>query len=386
MIWVLSSLFLLSPAVPRQAPAAQTSFEQTVRRAEEARTAARFQDALGLYRDGVKLRPDWSQGWWGLGSIYYEQDRFPEAVEAFRRFIATSRNDPAPAYAFLGLCEYETGDYRSAAEHLGLWAKKGLPGNVQLIEVASFHWTLLLMWEGHFVQALYLLEEKAQRYGASPQLVEAMGLASLRMKNLPLDYPPERREMVWLAGEAAVYSSLHDFTRAHEFAGRLAAHYGTEPNVHYLRGTMYGFQQNFADAAGEFRRELEISPEHVMASVQLAFIDVLEMKLEEAEALARKAVALDPKDPLTHYALGRVLIAAEQFQESARELETAKQLAPSSAKVRYQLATAYRRLRRTADAERENAAFESMKDKHEVLAAIPGEKPKDAPKGKARAK
>ena len=122
MIWVLSSLLFLA-GVP-QTPAPQHVFEQISRQADGARTADRLLDAIRLYREGVKLRPSWSQGWWGLGSIYYEQDRFPEAREAFTRFIATSKKEVAPAYAFLGLCEYETRDYEHASEHFGIWVRK----------------------------------------------------------------------------------------------------------------------------------------------------------------------------------------------------------------------------------------------------------------------
>jgi tetratricopeptide (TPR) repeat protein len=383
MIWVLSS-FLFLAGVP-QTPAPQRIFEQIARQADEARTAGRLPDAIRLYRESVKLRPSWSQGWWGLGSIYYDQDRFPEAREAFTQFIATSKKDVAPAYAFLGLCEYETHDYGHASEHFGIWVRKGLPGNTQLIDVASFHWALLLTRQGQFVQALFLLEEKAKRYGVSPLLAEAMGLASLRMKNLPEDYPPERREMVWLAGEASAYGSLHDFDRAHEFAGRLAAHYGQEPNVHYLHGTIYGFEKKTGEAAEEYREELKVSPNHAPAMIQLAFIDLQESRLEEAVAMARRAVSLEPKDPLARYALGRVLLANQNFQESASELEIAKELAPASAKVRFQLANAYRRLGRKADAERESAMFEALKDKIEVL-ATPEEKLKGTPDEKGRAK
>jgi len=385
MIWVLSSLFFFFPAGAPQAPPPQRNFEQIARQAEEARAADRLPDAIRLYRGGVKLRPSWSQGWWGLGSIYYEEDRFPEALEAFMRFIATSKKDVAPAYAFLGLCEYETHDYVHASEHFGIWVRKGLPGNTQLIDVASFHWALLLTREGQFVQALFLLEEKAKRYGVSPLLAEAMGLASLRMKNLPEDYPLERREMVWLAGEASAYGSLHDFDRAHEFAGRLVAHYGQEPNVHYLNGTIYSFEQKTEEAAEEFRQELRVSPNHAPAMIQLAFIDLQDSRLEEAMSMAKQAVALEAKDPLAHYALGRVLLATEHFQEGANELEIAKELAPASAKVRFQLARAYRRLGRKADAERESAVFEALKDKIEVL-ATPEEKLKGTPEEKGKAK
>ena len=382
MIWVSLSVLLASTVAVPPAPPLQRSFEQISRQAEEARSADRLPDAIRFYREGVKLRPSWSEGWWGLGSILYEQDRFPEAVEAFSQFVATSKKEVAPAYAFLGLCEYETRDYRKATEHLSTWVQKGMPGNVQLIEVASFHWALLLTRGGFFVQSLFLLEEKAKRYGVSPQVVEAMGLASLQMRNLPEDCPPEKREMVWLAGQASVYGSLHDFDRAHEFAGRLASHYGNEPNVHYLHGNIYGFEQRTEEAGEEYRQELKLSPENASAMIQLSFVDLLESRLDEAVPMARRAVALLPKDPLSHYALGRVLLASGEFQESVRHLETAKELAPTSAKIRYQLSVAYRRLGRKADAARESDAFEAMKDKNEILAA-PDEKPQPNPKQKA---
>ncbi len=385
MIWVLSYLLFSLSAAAAQATPPKGNFAQVSRQAEEARAAGRLKDAIRLYREAAKLRPSWSEGWWGLGSIYYEQDRFPEAREAFTRFIATSKKDVAPAYAFLGLCEYETRDYEHASEHLDVWVRNGLPGNVPLIEVASFHWALLLTREGQFVQALFLLEEKAKKYGMSPQLVEAMGLASLRMKNLPEDYPPERREMVWLAGEASVYGSLRLFDRAQEFAARLAAHYGQEPNVHYLRGTIYGFETRTAEAAAEYREELKVSPRHVPAMIQLAFVDLQENQLEDAMTMAKQAIGLEPKDPLAHFALGRVLLAREDFQGGARELEIAKDLAPASAKVRFQLSRAYRRLGRMADAERENAAFEALKSKIEIL-AVPEEKPSTTPEEKGKAK
>jgi tetratricopeptide (TPR) repeat protein len=382
MIWVLSSLLFLLAAAPQSA-APQSRFEQVARQADEARAAGRLPDAIGHYRAALALRPSWSEGWWGLASIYYEQDRFPEARDAFGRFIATSKKEVAPAYAFLALCEYQTRDYKQAGEHLGLWVRKGLPGNNQLIDVASFHWALLLTKEGQFVQALFLLEEKAKRYGVSPLLAEAMGLASLRMKNLPEDYPPELREMVWLAGKASAYASLRDFDRAHEYAARLAAHYPQQPNVHYLHGTIYGFEKKSAEAAQKFRQELLVSPRHAPAMIQLAFVEMQESRHEEAIAMARQAVALEPKDALARYTLGRVLLANRNFQESANELEIAKELAPASANVRFQLANAYRRLGRKADAERESAMFEALKDKVEVL-ATPEEKLKGTPDEKGK--
>ncbi len=376
VIPVLALLLVASPASPLPA---QTDFAQLARQAEAARTAGRIADAINFYNQGVRLRSTWSEGWWWLGSLFYEQDRFPEAQAAFRRFVTTTPK-PGPAYAFLGLCEYETRDYDAALKHFRTWASKGWTGSSDLIDVAVFHFGLILTREGRFVEALYLLATEVQRRGENPALAEAMGLASLRMKNIPEDYPPERREMVWLAGRAALYASLppNDYDRANEYAQRLLAHYDREPNVHYFWGTLLRSQGKKVEAAAEFQRELQISPNHVPAMLELCEMSLDQSHLAEALSLAKGAVELDPKDAAARHLLGRVLLAGGQYQESARELEAAKQLAPDSATVRSHLAMAYSRLGRKKEAEAELAAFVLLKQKEGVFAP-PDEKTRIRP-------
>jgi len=368
---VAALLLLVLILAPRDTTAASSpkSFAQIAQQAEGARTASRMEEAIGLYTEGVRLRPSWRDGWWWLGSLLYAQDRFPEAQVALRRFVAISPN-PAPAYAFLGLCEYETHDYAGALASFQTWARKRSPGTDELIDVAGFHWALLLTREGHFVEALYMLAAKVQKLGVSPALAEAMGLASLRMASLPEEYPRGHREMVWLAGEAALYASLrpHQFDRADEYATRLLLHYGQEPNAHYFRGTLLTFEDKGDEAAREFQQELRISPKHAPAMVELARIYFAQDKATEAMSLARSAAEIEPNNSEAHHVLGRILLANQQFPESARELEIAKQLAPDSASIRFQLATAYRKSGRSKEAERETAAFKLLKDQQEVLA------------------
>jgi tetratricopeptide (TPR) repeat protein len=352
------------------------SLEQIAQQAEAARTADRTNEAIRLYSQGVGLRPSWSEGWWELGSLYYEQDRFAEADASFRHFIDTARK-PDPAYAFLGLCEYETKDYDRSLQHFRMWAGKGWGGTSELIDVSLFHFALLLTRQGKFVESLYLLATEVQRRGRSPALAEAMGLASLRMKQLPEDYPAEQREMVWLAGNSALFAALepNDFGRADEYAHRLLVHYEQMPNVHYYAGTLLGFEGKKGEAEKEFRRELAVSQQHVATLLQLAGVDLEEDRLTEAVEFAKRAVGLEPENPDTHHVLGRVFLEMDQPQESAKELEIAKQLAPDGATIRSHLAMAYYRLGRKDEAKAEMAAFTALKTKEEVFAP-PGERTK----------
>jgi predicted Zn-dependent protease len=83
--------------------------------------------------------------------------------------------------------------------------------------------------------------------------------------------------------------------------------------------------------------------------------------------LARRADGLEPKNPAAHHILGQALFASGHLQEGARELETARQMAPDSASIHFHLMTVYQKLGRTKDAEHEKAIFETLRGKREVL-------------------
>ncbi len=360
MFLVLSLAALLSMGVSASAPPPQKSFEEIAREADTARIADRMTEAIGLYREGVRLRPSWSEGWLWLGNLLYDQDRFPEAQSSFAHFV-TLAPKPGPAWALKGLCEFEMRDFDRSSEDLQTWVHGDFHGSSDLTEVAAFHWALLLTRQQRFDEALYVLADRARRGGESPVLVEAMGLASLRIPTLPEDYSPEFRERVWLAGKAAFYVSLHDFDRGQEYSHRLLAEYGQQPEVHFFQGTLLKFQLDPGHAAQEFRKELEISPRHVPSMLELAQFDIDRNNLIEAMSLARHAVEIEPTNPDTHHVLGRALLAAGQPKESVQQLESAERLSPDSPAIHFHLAAAYRELGLTQNAQREMATYVSIK-------------------------
>lgn len=343
-------------------------FDTIAQQADAARSQERVPEAIRLYREATELRPNWADGWWYLGSLLYDQDRFSEAGSAFQHLLGTSHR--SPAYAFLGLCDYENGRYDDALRQFRAWAGAGWAGTHELRDVAAFHFALLLTRDGRFVESLYLLASLAPRLRDIPELSEAMGLGSLRLRYLPENYPPELRERIWLAGKAALYAaqSPNDFARADEFASRLERRYSKQPDVHYFRGTIYGFENNTAAAEREYREELKISPVHAPAMVALATIDLEKSDRVEAGELARSAIRYEPGNAEAHHLLGRVLLENGDLNASAKELETAKQLAPDIPGVRAHLAMVYAKLGRTQESKAESAAFLALKNKQDVMA------------------
>src|SRR4051812_35574432 len=71
-----------SPARP------DSAFDQVVKLGDEARLAGRLDEAFGLYTKALAIQPKWTEGWWNVGAILYEKDRYPEARDAFRNVVA----------------------------------------------------------------------------------------------------------------------------------------------------------------------------------------------------------------------------------------------------------------------------------------------------------
>ena len=101
-------------------------------------------------------------------------------------------------------------------------------------------------------------------------MIEAMGIATLRMPMLPDEMPPDRREMVLMAGRASYMMATRNTAAAEKAFEALVARYPETPNVHYAYG-VFLLQEQPDKAIEEFKRELELQPEHPWSLMQIAF-------------------------------------------------------------------------------------------------------------------
>src|SRR5689334_673873 len=86
------STFAQRPNVsaPRNEIAATSSaraqdFDTLAAQASAAREADKVNEAIGLYRQALAIRPSWAEGWWFLGTLYYDLNDFGAAGPAFKR-------------------------------------------------------------------------------------------------------------------------------------------------------------------------------------------------------------------------------------------------------------------------------------------------------------
>jgi predicted Zn-dependent protease len=345
-------LALLGAAPP---PRPQPSFRDLAARAAAAREADRVEDAIGLYRRAVKVRPSWDEGWWYLGTLLYDRDRHADAAQAFEQFVLL-KPDSAPGWALRGICEFQARNHDAALRYLQRAALLGLKGEDPVAQAARYHLAVLLVRQSDFELAVEPLTALARAQPESGRLVEAIGLMVLRLSYLPSEVPADKRELVQMAG-AAGYAFL---ARQGDVAARrfeaLVARYPQAPNVHYGYG-VFLLSQAPDRALDEFKKELEVQPDSVYARLQIAFELLKRTDAAAARPYAEEAARLAPRLFATRYALGRALVELGEVEPGIVELETAAGLAPDSPEMHFALARAYSRAGREADAERARETF-----------------------------
>lgn len=334
-------------------------FKRIADAAAKARDANRNEDAMGLYQKALKLNPRWGEGWWYLGTLYYEGDRYPECVTAFHNLAGLDAEYGA-AWGMLGLCEFETRDYKESFIHLQKGRMKGLGDNRDFTHVVRYHLALVEMLGGSFEDAKSLLSSLVMENVLSNDVKLAMGLALLHVPLLPSQVDPSKDALVSAAGNIGELEALGDFDEAKKAFGKLIQDYPSTPFVHYSYGAMLAALSQYQEAEEELRGEIKVNPDSSMPYMQLAYVYIRLDQYQDALPLAQKAVQLAPGSFAAHFLLGRALLGGGEVNESIRELTVAKRLGPYSPEVRYNLARALTRAKRTREATQEQAEFERL--------------------------
>jgi tetratricopeptide (TPR) repeat protein len=341
---------------PKPKPAASSAaFDTLLKAATEARQAEQWKEAIGLYAKIVKIKPDYVEGYWYQGTAYYTLEDFSNCREAFRRVVKLAPKNGA-GYAFLGLCGFGLKDYDRALQHLLQSRILGVGDVKDLGSVARYHAAILMTRIDQFEQALETLGEFANEGDDNPRVIEAMGLATLRMPLLPSEYPPDRREMVLMAGRASYMMATRNTAAADKAFEALAVRYSETPNVHYAYG-VFLLQEQADKALEEFKRELEIQPGNVWSLMQIAYEYLKRGDAAAALPWAQQSVKASPNAFTARKALGQALLETGDVDGAIRELETGIKLAPESPGLYFTIARAYQRAGRVEDANRARKEF-----------------------------
>ena len=152
----------------------------------------------------VAQQPSWTEGDWYLGTIYYDTDRHDECRDAFAH-VTGQQPDNGAAWAFRGLCEFRLRQHATALEHLNRAERAGLATTPAFVAVVGYHRAILFARLEQFERAFDLDASLVRGGNTTPAMLDAVGIALLRLPLLPDEVPPEKRELVQLAGRAGVF-------------------------------------------------------------------------------------------------------------------------------------------------------------------------------------
>jgi predicted Zn-dependent protease len=338
---------------------AQPDFNAIAGQADAAREANQLAEAAELYQQSLQLRPGWQEGWRQLGTLLYMEQKYAESANALRHSVALEAKQ-ADTWTLLGLCEFEAKDYKNALLHLKKGQALGFGGNAAAVRYARYHLAVLLNLNSEFDLATDLLIPEAHPGPLFEEIQFAMGLALLRIRVLPAEVDPPRRDLIVAAGHAAMLLSESRYDNAFPAFEKLLQQYPNTPFLRYAYGDALAATSEYDRAQTQLREEVRYNPDSPLVYIRLAAIA---LRLNDSTAAldsAKKAVSLARDSADAHYILGRSFLESGDVASAIAELETARGLAPGSPAVHFNLARAYAKAKRPEEAYKERAEFELL--------------------------
>jgi tetratricopeptide (TPR) repeat protein len=261
-----------------------------------------------------------------LGLAYYKMGRFTEAVEQW-----------STAHTLLPANRQITMLLADAEVHLGENAKV-----IALLGPAA-------QVEAQDLGAAYLL---GTALIADHQPAEAQGLVEHIMKN------GDSAEARILLGTLELQrgdfmAAVADLQRATELDPKL-------PNVFSAYGSALLSRGESDRAEAAFRRELESNPNDFLTHLDLGFLLKQTQQYEDALTHFRRALELRPGDIAVRYQIASIHLLTGDLKAAATELESVTHDSPQFIAAHVSLTTAYYRLKRKDEGDRERALVQKL--------------------------
>jgi tetratricopeptide (TPR) repeat protein len=187
-------------------------------------------------------------------------------------------------------------------------------------------------------------------------------------------------DRVFGAGESAearlllgmAYLSRQDYRSAVTELERAVKLNPKLPTVNSMYGRALLGSGNQEAAERAFRRELDQNVNDFEANLQLGHLRRQAQKFDEASTYLERATSIRPGDLTARRILASLRLQTGKTEEAVAMFEAIVKESPDFLEAHVQLATAYNRLKRTADAERERVIIDRLNA--EAQAKQPGAK------------
>ena len=365
-------LAVIPPAFSQSAPGKQQQIDSHSRQAQEFLRQGKPDLALGEFNAILKLDPNNVDAHANLGVAFFFKGDYAKAAPELRSAVKL-RPSLWKIQALLGLAEKRLGQTAGAQSDL----EQSFP---QLQE------------EKLRIQAGM---ELIEIYYAAGHLDKAAGVAGILRQLAPTDkdilYTAYRiysdlagESMLTMAMLAPKSARMHqimaqEMARQGETEGAIA-HYREaikmDPRLPGLRFELAEALNLSASAADqeqvekEYQAALADNPFDGKAECRLGEIALRASDLESALKHYKRALELQPNDAEASLGVGKTLSQMHRPADAEPYLKRAAQLEPFTAVTHYRLSLVYRAAGRTADAQKELAEFQRLKDMKERLKQV----------------
>ena len=343
-----------------QSPNDGDAFDRSFSRALELQKAGDFVGAIESYKMALTIDPKRVDAMSNLGAAYVHLGQFDDAIA---QYDAALEIDPANATVRLNLAlaYYKSGRPNDAIEPLkSVVVAAPTAKNAYLILADSYLQT------GHSQEAVDLLKPREAMFGNDLGFAYVLGSALLQTDD-------EKDGQVYIdrifkAGDSAeghlllgiAYLNHFDYPQAKPELERALQLNPRLPTANSALGrTLLGMgDQPGAERA--FRRELTININDFEANLLLGSMRRTAQDFDNANIYLDRARTIHPTDLTARKLVASLKLQTGAVDEAARMFEEIVKDAPDSVDAHVQLATAYNRLKRKDDADRERAIVDQL--------------------------
>jgi tetratricopeptide (TPR) repeat protein len=359
LVAFIFAVVLAAAPAPAEAQAAPDA-DRLLARGLELHQAGDILGAIDAYQAALAIAPGRGDALSNLGAAYVRLGQFDKAIQQYEAALAADALNNAVRLN-LGLAYYKSARPNDAIPQLKrVISADPYAKNAYLILADCYLQT------GQERELVSLLRPREPSFANDLSFAYLLGTALLRLDDVVAGQEYVNR--VFGAGESAEAHLLlgtamygqHDYRRAKtelETALKLNPRLPTANSV-YGRTLMMLGEPDASERA--YRRELEANPNDFEANLQLGNLRKSAQRFAEATTYLERATLIRPADLAARRLLGSLRLQMGQNEEAVALLESVAKEAPDVVEVHVQLATAYNRLKRTADAERERAIVDRL--------------------------
>jgi tetratricopeptide (TPR) repeat protein len=292
----------------------------------------RYEEAIAAYRTALSIDSSNLTVRLNLGLAFYKSDQLGDAVQAFNRVLA-AQPDNLQARYLAADCQLRLG---RPADAIALLA----PLEASRADDPALSYLLGMSYlSNKELEKGQLLIDRILRHGDSAQARVMMGVAK--------------------RGAGDLKGAAEDLKRGVALDPEL-------PGVHAMYAQALLEAGNPDLARPEFEAELSRNPLDFDAHLNLGVLLKAEQEYDAALRHLTRALGVRPGDLPTRYQIASVALARRDTATATGMLEAIVKEAPSFIEAHVALATAYYRLQRKADAERERAIVERLTQEKEA--------------------